>query len=127
MWNELFVKPFISIGFHPYQSKVVAVAIDDEGICALRIIDDDHDARQKFFSEINARYEGSPIAVSPVKTGRFWGSFLAEKSGKSTTLKFILKGPEEKLKYWESELECVLSRREAMALSVDNPIQCLNL
>ncbi|MDR1591205.1 MAG: hypothetical protein LBR92_04415 [Puniceicoccales bacterium] len=127
VWNELFVKPFISIGFHPYQSKIMAVAIDNEGICALKVIEDDHDARQKFFSEISARYKGSPIAVFPGKTERFFGDFLRERSGKCTALKFILKGPEEKLKHWESELECAFFKQKAVTLSIDNPIQCSNL
>jgi hypothetical protein len=65
--------------------------------------------------------------VFPGKTGRFLENLLAEKRGKQTTLQIVLKGPENKLKSWEFEIKNVLSNRETMAFSADNPIQCLNL
>jgi hypothetical protein len=126
-WNGLCLKPFIAIDFHAYQSKIVAVATDNDGIYALRIIVDGHDARQSFFSEISARYKGSPIAIFPGKTKRLLDNLLAEKSGKHTTLQIILKGPENKLRNWESEIENAFSNQEIMAFSADNPIQCLDL
>ncbi|MDR1907211.1 MAG: hypothetical protein LBQ03_03295 [Puniceicoccales bacterium] len=127
MWDELGVKPFIFIGFHAYQSKIIAVAIDDEGICAFKVIDDSHSTRQNFFSEIRTRYKDSPIAISNRKTERYWENLLEEKNGKCTPLKIVLKGPEEKLKSWESEVKSALLKRETVEFSVDNPIQCLNL
>jgi hypothetical protein len=127
VWNKLCLKPFIVIGFHTYQAKIIAIATDNEGIYALKIIADGHDARQGFFSEISMRYKGSPIAVFSGKTERFLENLLAEKSGKRTTLQIVLKGPEEKLKNWESEIKKVLSNQEAIAFSADNPIQYLGL
>ncbi|MDR0740669.1 MAG: hypothetical protein LBF34_03095 [Puniceicoccales bacterium] len=127
VWSELCLKPFIAIGFHAYQSKIIAIAVDNDGIYALKIIADDHDARQNFFSEISTRCKGSPIAIFPGKTGRFLENLSAEKNGKQTTLQIVLKGPEDRLGNWESEIKNVLSNREIMAFSDDNPIQCLNL
>jgi hypothetical protein len=126
VWNELFMKPFISIGFHAHQAKIIAMAIDSEGICALKVIEDDHGARQSFFYEISTRYKGSPIAVSHRKTERFLENLWEEKSGKRTALNIVLKGPEERLKNWQSEVECALLRRKTVTFSDDNPIQCLD-
>ncbi|MDR3317544.1 MAG: hypothetical protein LBS71_01920 [Puniceicoccales bacterium] len=127
VWNELYVKPFISIGFHEYQSKIIAMAIDDEGICALKVIDDNHHARQKFFTEICSRYEGSPIAVACTRTKIFLRNLFSEQSGKCTTLKIVLKGSEQKIKTWESEVKKMLLHKEKLKISKDNPIQCLDL
>lgn len=126
-WSGLCVKPFIAIGFHAHQSKVIAVAADNDGICALRIIADDRAARRNFFSEVNTRHKGSPIAISSGKTGRFLENFLAEKKGERTTLQIVLKGPENKLSDWESEVESAIRNRKTVTFSPDNPIQCLDL
>ncbi|MDR2812885.1 MAG: hypothetical protein LBB05_03825 [Puniceicoccales bacterium] len=127
VWNELHIKPFIAIGFHEYQSKIIAIAIDNEGICALKMIDDNHSARQKFFYEINMRYKGSPIVISNRKTEQFLENFLEEKNGKCTALKIVLKGPEKKMKSWESEIECAILKQKVVEFSIDNPIQCSEL
>jgi hypothetical protein len=126
-WNELPVKPFIFIGFYEYQSQVVAMAISDEDIYEFRIIDGEHDARQNFFSEVCRRYKGAPIALFDRKAGNFFENFLKEKSEKNTMLKIILKGPEEKLKNWQSEIENSLLKKEQTPISADNPIQCVDL
>ncbi|MDR1367061.1 MAG: hypothetical protein LBJ13_04140 [Puniceicoccales bacterium] len=127
VWNELRMKPFIVIGFHAHRSKVIAMAVNDEGIYALKIIDDSHNARQDFFSEISVGYKGSPIAASNRRTERFLDDFFEERTGKNTALKIILKGPEEKLKNWKSELENAFLRQKRVIFSADNPVQHLDL
>jgi hypothetical protein len=126
MWNELNIKPFISIGFHAHKSKLIAMAINDEEIYASQIIDDDHGARQSFLSKIRTRYAGSPIALSDRETGRFLGNLSEKKNEKCTMLKIVLKGSEEKLKNWESEIQNALCDQKTASFSVDNLIQCLD-
>lgn len=121
-WNEFYRKPFVFLGFHEREGRVLAVATFNDGLCEYREIADNHEARQKFFQEMREKYEGAPIAVLNQKTQRLVEELLPENINRQSLFRIYLKGPQTKLDQWEEELEQAM-RLKKEVVSLDNPIK----
>lgn len=103
-WDKLAVKPFIYVGFHPYQTKVIMLAIANDEILECRVIEDKHEAKQRSFFSLIKRYPGAAVAVSNKRTEFIFYSILSLFKKSQKPLIFLLKGSPKETVQWESEL-----------------------